>query len=263
MGILNVTPDSFSDGGRFLDPERACRRALRMQQAGADLIDIGGESTRPGARAVSVGTELKRVVPVIRRLGRRLKIPISVDTSKPEVAEAALAAGASLVNDVTALSSRRMARVVAGAGVPVILMHMRGSPRTMRKRVRYHHLIREVQAELRQAIRRALAAGIRKDRILLDPGIGFGKRLEHNLELIRELGAFRKLGYPLLLGPSRKSFIGQLLDQPVSGRLMGTAAAVALGVAHGADILRVHDVEAMRQVIDLAYAIETGDAARR
>ncbi|MBI3332655.1 MAG: dihydropteroate synthase [Candidatus Omnitrophica bacterium] len=270
MGILNVTPDSFSDGGLYLNPRRAVSHALRLQEEGADLIDVGGESTRPGARPVSAEEEMRRILPVIERLAGRLKVPISVDTWKAKVAGAAIRAGAALVNDVTALRDPRMPELVARAEVPVILMHMRGTPRTMQRRPRYRRLIPEIIAELKASLAKARAAGIRKNRILLDPGIGFGKGLRENLLLLKNLSAFKRLGYPLVIGPSRKSFIGHLLGTPPhaaggpsgaasdSGshdRLMGTTAAVALGVAHGADIVRVHDVAAMRRVAGVADAI--------
>ncbi len=259
MGVLNVTPDSFSDGGRTLDPRRALDRALQMEEEGADLIDVGAESTRPGARPVSAGLELKRILPVLGRLVGRLKIPISVDTSKAVVADAALNAGAALVNDVTALKDPRMGQVIARAGVPVILMHMRGTPRTMQKSPRYRRLIPEILSELKAAVAKAKAAGIRSDRILVDPGLGFGKRTEDNWCLLRNLAAFKALGFPVVIGPSRKSFIGRILDLPVQERLWGTAAAVALGVAHGADIVRVHDVGPMRQVARVAHAVMRAD----
>ena len=255
MGILNVTPDSFSDGGHFLNPRRAAARALRMQEEGADLVDVGGESTRPGARPVSAAEELKRILPVIERLAGRLQMPISVDTRKAVVAREAIRAGASMVNDVTALRDPGMAGVVASAGVPVVLMHMRGTPRTMQRQAIYRRLIPEIVAELKRSVARALRAGIRKHQILLDPGIGFSKRPEANLLLLNRLKAFKRIGFPVVVGPSRKSFIGHVLGVPVEERLFGTAAAVALAVAGGADVIRVHDVAAMRQAADLAAAI--------
>lgn len=255
MGILNVTPDSFSDGGRYLNPKLAVRRALQMQAEGADLVDVGGESTRPGARPVPAAEEFRRVVPVIEALAGRLKIPISVDTRKASVAQAALRAGASLINDVSGLADPKMVLVVAKAGVPVVIMHMRGTPRTMRRLARYRRLIPEVTAELKQSIRRALAAGISRERIILDPGIGFAKGPEESLLLLKNIPAFKKLGFPVLIGPSRKSFIGEALGTGPEDRLFGTAAAVSIGVSGGADIVRVHDVKEMRQVVDLCDAI--------
>ncbi len=256
MGILNVTPDSFSDGGHFFNnPRRAVTRALQMQEEGADLIDVGGESTRPGARAVSVEEELRRILPVLEKLTGRLKIPLSVDTYKAVVAEQALRAGASLVNDVTALRDSRMPEVVARAKVPVILMHMRGEPQTMQRNPRYRQLVPEIISDLKQSIRKAKAAGISEDKILTDPGLGFGKRPQDNLVLLKQLGVFKSLGFPVVVGPSRKSFIGIVTGAPPADRLGGTAAAVALSVFSGADIVRVHDVAPMRQVVALADAV--------
>ncbi len=260
MGILNVTPDSFSDGGRCATPSSAARRGLVLVAEGADLIDVGGESTRPGARPVSAREERARVVPVIRSLARRVRVPISVDTSKADVAEAALDAGASLVNDVTALrGDRRMAAVVARAGVPVVLMHRRGSPRTMQRQTRYRALPDDVIAELRVSIDRALEAGIASRRLLIDPGLGFAKTAGQSLLLLRTLPAWHALGHPLLVGPSRKSFIGAVLNAPVGERLCGTAACVALAIVGGAHIVRVHDVRAMVQVARMTDAILNAD----
>jgi dihydropteroate synthase len=256
MGVLNVTPDSFSDGGLYLHPKKALARARRIESEGADLIDVGGESTRPGARRVSVEEEKKRVLPVIEKLHSRLKISISIDTSKPQVAKAAIQAGANLVNDITALRDPRMREVVAHSGVPIILMHMRGTPRTMQKNPSYRRLIPEVLAELKEAIRRAREGGIAKEKILIDPGLGFGKRPEDNFLLLKNLSSLKALGFPVVVGPSRKSFIGLALGgAPPQERLFGTAAAVALSVIHGADVIRVHDVAAMRQVVAVAAAI--------
>lgn len=255
MGILNVTPDSFSDGGLYLHPKKAVARALQMEAEGADLIDLGGESTRPGAAPVSPKEELKRILPVLERLQGRLRIPLSIDTSKAAVAKRAIECGASLVNDVTALRDPHMAEVVSEKKVPVILMHMRGNPRTMQKNPRYSDLIPEILSKLRQAVLKAIAQGIAKEKILIDPGIGFGKSPKHNLRILKSLRTFKKLGFPLVVGPSRKSFIGHVLHTPAEDRLFGTAAAVALCVAGGADIIRVHDVAAMRQVVLFTEAI--------
>ncbi len=255
MGILNVTPDSFSDGGKYLSSRRAVAHALKLQREGADILDIGGESTRPGSKPVSSREEIRRILPVIESLQSRLSIPISVDTSKASVAKAALKAGASLVNDVTALRDPRMARVIAAFGVPVILMHMRGTPKTMQRSPIYRRLIPEVLQELRGSVRKAVASGISRDKILLDPGIGFSKGPEHNLVLIEKLPAFRALGFPVVVGPSRKSFLRHVLGEGVDGRLFGTAAAVAFAAANGADIVRVHDVAAMKQVVSVVDAI--------
>lgn len=256
MGILNVTPDSFSDGGRFATPSAALRQAERMAAEGADLIDIGGESTRPGASAVSCEEELRRVLPVIRRVSRRLSIPLSIDTAKAEVARQALDAGASLVNDVTALrGDPAMAAVVAQARVPVILMHMRGTPRTMQRRPRYHDVVREVRAALRQALRKAAQAGIAREHLLIDPGLGFCKTPAHNLALLRHLDRLAALA-PVVVGPSRKSFIGHVLDVPVQERVPGTLACVVYAAAHGATMVRVHDVKPAVQALTMWKALQ-------
>ncbi len=256
MGILNVTPDSFSDGGRFFDADRAIAHGEQLAAEGAELIDIGGESTRPGAARVSARDECARVLPVIRALARRVRVPLSIDTSKARVAEAALDAGASLVNDVTALrGDRRMAKVVARARVPAILMHMRGTPRSMQRRTRYRDVTAEVIGALRLSLRRAEEAGIAPEQLLVDPGLGFAKTAEQTLVLLRDLPALRVLGRPIVVGPSRKSFIGATLDLPVDERTWGTAACVALAIVGGAHIVRVHDVRAMAQVARMADAI--------
>ncbi len=255
MGIVNVTPDSFSDGGNYVDVKKAVAHALKMEREGADLIDLGGESTRPGAQPVSGKEELRRVLPVLEHLQRKIHIPISIDTSKSMVAEAALKAGAALVNDVTALSDPRMGNLIADWDVPVILMHMRGNPRTMRRYARYRRLIPEVLAELKNSIRTALHAGISRKRILIDPGLGFAKEPQHNFELLKNLPALKRLHCPVVIGPSRKSFLGMISGESPSDRTFGTAAAVALAVFLGADIVRVHDVAAMRQVADVSRAI--------
>jgi dihydropteroate synthase len=250
MGILNVTPDSFSDGGTHYSTDAAVERAMEMAQDGADIIDIGGESTRPGAVKVTVREELRRVMPVIERLAPELKIPISVDTYKSEVAQKAVEAGASIVNDITALrGDRRMAKLVAQSGAAVVLMHMKGSPRTMQRRPRYTDAVGEISLFLGERARFAKSCGIQSDRIIVDPGIGFGKRLQDNIEIIANLGEFVKLGYPVLAGPSRKSFIGEILGVGPTERFEGTLAAVTACVLNGADIVRVHDVkEAVRAV---------------
>jgi len=260
MGVLNVTPDSFSDGGRYLRPDRALAHAQRMGEAGADLIDIGGESTRPGAPRVPLDEELRRVIPVIERVAARCRLPISIDTSKAEVARRALAAGAAMVNDVTALrGDPAMAGVVADAGVPVVLMHMRGTPSTMQRRPRYRALMNDLLRFFRERISAATAAGIDRRRILIDPGIGFGKTVAHNLEILQRLELLARLGRPILVGPSRKSFLGRLAgDLPVDRRLEGTAAAVTAAVLHGAQMVRVHDVAEMVRVVRVADAIKRG-----
>ena len=263
MGVLNVTPDSFSDGGMFLDAEAAVQRGIRMVAEGADLIDVGGESTRPESRSVPLEEELRRVVPVVARLARAVRIPISVDTSKAEVAAQALEAGASIVNDVTALrSDPQMGRVVARAKAAIILMHMRGTPETMQRRPRYRHLIGDITAFLVRAAQQAEAAGIGRSRIVIDPGLGFGKTLEHNLALLRSLGQLVSLGFPVAVGPSRKSFIGQVLNVDVQDRLAGTLACVAVAQRGGAHIVRVHDVQPTVQFLKMLEAIERSDASR-
>ncbi len=261
MGIVNATPDSFSDGGRFLPAEAAVAQVLRLVEEGADLVDVGGESTRPGASPVSADEEIRRVVPVIERLrARGLPIPISVDTAKGPVARAALAAGADLVNDVTALSDPDLARAVSAAAAPVVLMHMRGTPADMQTRAVYGDVVRDVAAELEAALARADAAGIPRDRTILDPGIGFAKTAEQSVDLLARVAELRALGRPLLVGPSRKSFIGKLTGAPVGERLAGTLAAVTASVLSGVEILRVHDVGPARQAALVAAAIR--DAGR-
>lgn len=257
MGILNVTPDSFSDGGQCGDPERAVERALQMEADGADIIDIGGESTRPGAAAVSIEEEMGRVIPVIERLSSALTCAISVDTWKSGVAERSLAAGAEIVNDISGLSfDPQMAGVVAAGGAGVVLMHTRGKPENMQQNTVYGDLMTEIAASLRSSLLLADEAGISRDHIALDPGIGFGKSAEGNLELVRRLSELSCFGLPILTGPSRKSFIGSVLGRcQADDRLFGTAAAVALSIANGAAIVRVHDVRAMRDVANVAHAV--------
>ncbi len=256
MGILNVTPDSFSDGGRFFNQAAAIRQGQMFVEAGADLLDIGGESTRPGARPVSLSEELKRTIPVISGLARSVRVPLSIDTTKAEVARQALQAGASLVNDVSALSAdREMARVAAKAKCGVILMHMQGSPRTMQKRPRYRDVGREVLRFLEQAARKAQLAGIARKRIMIDPGFGFGKTLDHNVTLMRSLRTFVRTQYPVVIGPSRKSFIGKLTGAQVEDRLPGTLACVARAWLDGVAIVRVHDVAQTKQFLRLLAAI--------
>ena len=248
MGVLNVTPDSFSDGGDWIDPDRAVRHARAMVRDGADLIDVGGESTRPGARAVPADVEIRRVVPVIERLARE-KILVSVDTSKAAVAAAAFKAGAKILNDVTALrGDPAMARTAARAKVAVILMHMKGTPRTMQRKPAYRDVVAEISCFFREILRMALKAGIERDKIILDPGIGFGKSPEHNLEILRRLDEFCDLGRPLAIGTSRKGFIGRALNRRVNDRTSGTAATVAAAILRGADVVRVHDVREMSDV---------------
>src|SRR5262245_28353350 len=248
VGVLNLPADSFSDGGVWLDAERALRHARSMVREGADLIDVGGESTRPGARAVRADEEIRRVVPVIERLAAE-KILVSVDTSKAAVARAAFRAGAKILNDVTALrGDRAMARAAADAGVAAILMHMKGTPRTMQRNPSYRDVVEEILGFFRESLRNAWSAGIERDKIILDPGIGFGKLPKHNLEILRRLDEFRALGRPLAIGTSRKSFIGRALGRRVDDRVSGTAATVAAAILRGADMVRVHDVREMSDV---------------
>ena len=256
MGIVNVTPDSFFDGGRFCDPQRAVAHALRLVEEGADLLDIGAESTRPGALPVDEQEERRRLVPVVAAVAKAVSVPISVDTSKAEVAKAAIDAGAIMVNDVTALrGDSAMVGVVAQAGVALVLMHMQGTPDIMQHAPRYDDVVGEVAQFLAERVRYAIDQGVARDRIVVDPGIGFGKTLGHNLDLLANLRVFAELGYPLLVGPSRKGFIGQLTRQSVEARGWGTAAVVALAVEQGANILRVHDVAPMKDVANVAAAL--------
>ncbi len=256
MGVVNVTPDSFSDGGRFLPLDAAVDHAERLAEEGADLVDLGGESTRPGAAPVGADEERRRVVPVIERLrARGFRTPISVDTGKGVVARAALEAGADLVNDVTGLGDPALAAAVAEAGAPVVLMHLRGTPADMASRATYADLLVEVALELRQALARAAAAGIPEERIILDPGLGFAKTPAQTVELLARVGELRALGRPLLVGPSRKRFIGELTGAPVEARLAGTLAAVTACVLAGVELIRVHDVAAARQASQVALAL--------
>lgn len=260
MGILNVTPDSFSDGGQFLDPKTAVERGLQMVAQGAAMIDVGGESTRPGSKPVPPAEQIRRIVPVIGALAERIDIPISIDTTDVEVAWAALRAGASLLNDITALGDDRMAELAAHQQVPVILMHMQGSPATMQAAPHYDDVVQEVRDFLVARAEKAVRLGIPRERIFLDPGIGFGKTLEHNLALLRSLDGLVATGHRVLVGPSRKGFIGKLTgrDKPAE-RVFGTAAAVAWCVWAGASIVRVHDVAEMVDVAKVTRAI-TGSA---
>ncbi len=249
MGILNVTPDSFSDGGAYLDLDLAVKAGLRMAGEGADIIDIGGESSRPGAEPASLGDELGRVIPVIEILKTKVSLPISIDTYKAKVAEEAALAGASIINDISAFrSDDKMAEVVATSGLPIVLMHMQGTPRDMQKDPKYDSVIDELKSFFTERAEFALKTGIKSENIIIDPGIGFGKKLEHNLEILRRLDEFKSLGFPILIGTSRKSFIGAVLGLDVDERLQGTAATVAYSITKGADIVRVHDVKEMARV---------------
>jgi dihydropteroate synthase len=254
MGVVNVTPDSFSDGGQYLDPSAAIAHGKKLLDDGASILDVGGESTRPGAVEVDASEELRRVEPVVAALAR--EATVSIDTSKATVAEAALDAGASIVNDVTALrGDPAMAALCAERGVGVVLMHMPGNPRTMQDDPSYEDVVAEVKGFLSERMEAAVAAGIEEERIWLDPGVGFGKTLEHNLELLRRLCELRDLGRPLVIGTSRKSFIGKVDGSDVEDRIGGTIASSVLAAAEGADVLRVHDVAEMAQAMRLAEAI--------
>ncbi|MFZ0885186.1 MAG: dihydropteroate synthase [Candidatus Acidiferrales bacterium] len=261
MGVLNVTPDSFSDGGLFLDPEAAVAQAIAMERKGADIIDIGGESTRPGSRGISAEEELRRVIPVIEKLRGKLGIPISLDTSKSQVAEMAAAAGAEILNDVTALrNDPQIAEVARRRKMPLILMHMRGEPATMQKKPFARDVLRDVTTGLRRAVARARRAGVPKSQIILDPGIGFGKSYEQNGELLARLPELARVGFPILIGTSRKSFLGAALKAESSSitgsdRIWGTAAAVAASILQGAHIVRVHDVAEMAQIARVTDAV--------
>jgi len=255
MGVVNVTPDSFSDGGLYLDRDAAVAHGLELAGAGAEILDVGGESTRPGAEPVGEAEELARVVPVVGELAAR-GFRVSVDTSKAAVAEAALDAGAAIVNDVTALrGDPEMASLCAKRGATVVLMHMLGEPRTMQDDPRYDDVVDDVKAFLAERLRAAVAAGIDEERVWLDPGVGFGKTGAHNMELLRRLGELRQLGRPLVVGTSRKSFIGRVDGSPAGERLGGTIASSVLAAVEGAEVLRVHDVAELRQALAVAAAI--------
>ncbi|MEW6109846.1 MAG: dihydropteroate synthase [Nitrospirota bacterium] len=258
MGILNVTPDSFSDGGIHFEKSRAIDRALEMIDEGADIIDIGGESTRPGSDPVAAEEELKRIIPVIEALSGKINIPISIDTYKSEVASKAIEAGASIVNDISGMRfDPDMPEVISRHKVPVVIMHIKGNPKNMQNNPIYEALLPEITDYFRAGIRFAVGSGIPENLIIIDPGIGFGKTFDHNLEIINNLHEFSPLGKPVLIGPSRKAFIGKILDgAPAGERLEGTAAAVAVSIIKGADIIRVHDVKEMARVARVADAIK-------
>ncbi|MBC7328031.1 dihydropteroate synthase [bacterium] len=259
MGILNLTPDSFYDGGRYVGDDSAIRRAEEMLEEGVDIIDIGGESTRPGAEPISVEEELKRVLPVIKKLVNRVNVPLSIDTYKSEVARIAISEGVEMVNDISALRfDERMVEVVRDYKVPVVLMHMKGTPKDMQMNPYYDDVIGEIYDFFQQRVRWAVEKGVGKNSIVVDPGIGFGKRVVDNLEIVKRLSEFKSLGLPILIGPSRKSFIGAILGGlPPEERLEGTAAVVAIAVLNGVNIIRVHDVKAMKRVVEVATAIAT------
>jgi dihydropteroate synthase len=256
MGILNVTPDSFSGDGLADSTDRAVRRGLEFVSDGADVLDIGGESTRPGAQPVPEAEELRRVLPVLQALSAEVDVPLSVDTCKAEVARQACAAGATIINDISGLNrGTALAEVAAETGAGLILMHMLGTPRTMQHAPQYVDVVGDICDSLRESLRKASRAGVRTEQTMVDPGFGFGKTVAHNLELLRRLAEFRSLGRPVLLGTSRKSTIGTVLDLPVDERLEGTAATVAVGIVNGADMVRVHDVKSMSRVARMTDAI--------
>ncbi len=260
MGVINVTPDSFSDGGEFLDPAKAARHALKLQKAGADLLDIGGESTRPGSESITPEQEMARVIPVLERLRGKVEVPISIDTCKADVAREAVKAGAALINDVSGLrSDPNLGRLAARLGVPIVLMHIRGTPRTMQKLAPVANLWSSLDKGLNWSLEEARRAGIARKRILIDPGIGFGKTAEQSFEILRELNRLSKFKLPIVVGPSRKSFLGKALDDaPPDKRIWGTAATVTAAILSGAHIVRVHDVEEMVQVVRVADAVLRG-----
>jgi len=262
MGILNVTPDSFAGDGTGGNLGKAVERAVGMEKEGADIIDIGGESTRPGAEPVDEQTELERVLPVIEAVVGRIKIPVSIDTRKPGVARAAIEAGARIVNDISGLSDKEMAKLCAGKRVPVIIMHMKGSPRTMQDDPKYDDVVGEIMHHLSNRAEDAVAAGIEERQIAIDPGIGFGKRLDDNLEILRRLAEFKTLGHPIVIGASRKNFIGTITGLPVEQRLEGSIAAACAAALNGADVIRCHDVRETRLALQVADAIMHGGSNR-
>jgi len=256
MGILNVTPDSFSDGGKYFNIEEAVRRGLKLAEDGADFIDIGGESTRPGSEPVPIEEEIRRVIPVIKELSKKIDIPICIDTYKSETAEAALQTGAVIVNDISAMTyDVKMASAAAKYKASVVLMHMKGSPKTMQANPAYENVTQEVKQFLVERLSAAKNAGI--DQVIVDPGIGFGKKFEHNIQLLRELKSFTSLGCPLLVGPSRKAFLGAILNLPANERIEGTAAVVTSAILNGTNIIRVHDVKEMKRVAMVADVLRS------
>ena len=256
MGIMNVTPDSFSDGGAYGTLDDAVKHAIQMASDGADLLDVGGESTRPGSDEVPADEEIARVVPVIQRIAHELPdIPVSIDTRKTEVARASLAVGATIVNDISAGADPEMLGLVCETGAGLVLMHMKGEPKTMQDDPTYHDVVAEVRGFLGDRIEAAVGAGIGRDRLCIDPGIGFGKTLEHNLAILREIGGFHQLGTAVMVGPSRKRFIGRLTRTEVGDRIEGTAGAVAWCAGRGVDVIRVHDVKEMTRVVRVVDAI--------
>jgi len=252
MGILNVTPDSFSDGGRYLDPEKALEKALQLEEEGADIIDIGGESSRPGADSLSIEEEIKRILPVLKKIASRISIPISLDTTKSEVAAIGLQEGVSLINDISALRDPKMAPLLVKHDAPIILMHMRGIPKTMQQNTHYDNVIGEMKDYLLERIETGVQQSIAREKILIDPGIGFGKSFDDNIKILKTLPEFRKLGYPLVLGTSRKSLISKYFGKNDAQLLLGSVTSGLLGMMNGASLLRVHDVADTKSAIRLA-----------
>ncbi len=260
MGVLNVTPDSFSDGGKFLRFDEAVAQGMRMAEEGADIIDVGGESTRPGSDPIPLEEELSRVIPVISSLVKRTDVPISIDTYKAEVAKRALDAGAEMINDISALRfDPQMKKIVSQYQVPVVLMHMKGTPKSMQRNPSYQDVVGEITQYLKESIMVAQDSGIEKEKIIVDPGIGFGKRLKDNLNILKNLKEFSILGCPILIGCSRKSFIGRILDLQTEERLEGSLAALVVAVMNGASIVRVHDVKESRRAAAMVDAIRHAD----
>ena len=257
MGVLNVTPDSFSDGGLFVDADKAVAHARQMVEDGAEIIDVGGESTRPGSDNISEEEEIKRIKPVIERLVKEINAPISIDTYKPKVAEECIKLGATLVNDITGLKNKDMIKIIAKHNVPVIIMHMKGEPKNMQQNPAYKDVVKEIKEFFSDRISEARDYGI--EDIIIDPGIGFGKTTEHNLQILKRLSEFKDFGCPVLVGPSRKSFIGNITGLPVNERLEGTLAAISIAIINGADMIRVHDVKECRRAAQIADAIRCPD----
>ncbi len=259
MGVLNVTPDSFSDGGLYSAAEDALKQALKLEEQGADIIDIGGESTRPGSPSVSVDEELSRVIPALKLISKESEIPISIDSYKPAVIKEALINGASIINDISGLIDPQVRQIAVKEQAPVIIMHMQGTPQNMQKEPHYDDVVEEVKDFLKTQAEKVIAEGLDRSNIIVDPGIGFGKTLEHNLQILRNLSELKTLGFPLLVGTSRKSFIGALSGAEVDDRLPGTIASNCVAVAAGADILRVHEVGAIKQAVQVTEAVVKKD----
>jgi len=259
MGVLNVTPDSFSDGGRYSVAEDALKQALLLEEQGADVIDIGGESTRPGSPSVSIEEELSRVIPALKLISKESKVPISIDSYKPAVIKEALNNGASIINDISGLTDPQIRQIAVKEQAPVIIMHMQGTPQNMQKEPHYDDVVEEVKDFLKTQAEKVIAEGLDKSKVIIDPGIGFGKTLEHNLQVLRNLSKFKTLGFPLLVGTSRKSFIGALSGAEVDDRLPGTIASNCAAVAAGAEILRVHEVGAIKQAVQVTEAVVKKD----